>query len=81
MGPQDGVDYALRALAKLRDELGRTDWHAVFVGAGDAFDAMVALSPASSGSSDSVRVHRPHLRTRTWCATCPPRTCACPPTR
>ncbi|MEU8720777.1 glycosyltransferase family 4 protein [Streptomyces antimycoticus] len=44
MGPQDGVDYALRALAKLRDELGRTDWHAVFVGAGDAFDAMVDLS-------------------------------------
>ncbi|MCY0960967.1 glycosyltransferase family 4 protein [Streptomyces sp. H27-H5] len=44
MGPQDGVDYALRALAKLRDELGRTDWHAVFVGAGDSFDAMVELS-------------------------------------
>ncbi|MEE1786649.1 glycosyltransferase family 4 protein [Streptomyces sp. SP17BM10] len=44
MGPQDGVDYALRALAKLRDELGRTDWHAVFVGGGDTFEAMVALS-------------------------------------
>ncbi|WP_431984463.1 glycosyltransferase family 4 protein [Streptomyces qinglanensis] len=44
MGPQDGVDYALRALAKLRDDLGRTDWHAVFVGAGDTFDAMVQLS-------------------------------------
>ncbi|MFD3515779.1 glycosyltransferase family 4 protein [Streptomyces sp. NPDC058657] len=44
MGPQDGVDYALRALARLRDELGRTDWHAVFVGSGDAFDAMVELS-------------------------------------
>lgn len=44
MGPQDGVDYALRALAKLRDELGRSDWHAVFIGAGDAFDAMVDLS-------------------------------------
>ncbi|MDQ0377641.1 glycosyltransferase family 4 protein [Amycolatopsis thermophila] len=44
MGPQDGVDYALRALARLRDDLGRTDWHAVFVGSGDAFDAMVALS-------------------------------------
>ncbi|MGW7424640.1 glycosyltransferase family 4 protein [Streptomyces sp. NPDC054813] len=44
MGPQDGVDYALRALAKLRDGLGRTDWHAVFVGSGDAFDAMVELS-------------------------------------
>ncbi|MFE6774560.1 glycosyltransferase family 4 protein [Streptomyces sp. NPDC057702] len=44
MGPQDGVDYALRALARLRDELGRTDWHAVFVGSGDAFEAMVELS-------------------------------------
>ncbi|MFF0585005.1 glycosyltransferase family 4 protein [Streptomyces sp. NPDC003781] len=44
MGPQDGVDYALRALAKLRDEVGRSDWHAVFVGSGDAFDAMVELS-------------------------------------
>ncbi|MGW7066894.1 glycosyltransferase family 4 protein [Streptomyces sp. NPDC054855] len=44
MGPQDGVDYALRSLAKLRDNLGRTDWHAVFVGSGDAFDAMVELS-------------------------------------
>lgn len=44
MGPQDGVDYALRSLAALRDELGREDWHAVFVGAGDEFEAMVALS-------------------------------------
>ena len=44
MGPQDGVDYALRALAKLRYELGRTDWHAAFVGAGDTFDAMRALA-------------------------------------
>ncbi|MFI7637448.1 glycosyltransferase family 4 protein [Nonomuraea sp. NPDC049400] len=40
MGPQDGVDYALRALAKLE----RQDWHAVFVGGGDTFDAMVSLS-------------------------------------
>ncbi|OJY39706.1 glycosyltransferase family 4 protein [Pseudonocardia sp. 73-21] len=44
MGPQDGVDYALRALAALRDELHRTDWHAAFVGSGDAFDDVVALS-------------------------------------
>jgi glycosyltransferase involved in cell wall biosynthesis len=44
MGPQDGVDYALRSLAKLRDEYGRTDWHAAFVGAGDTFDAMRALA-------------------------------------
>ncbi|QES10170.1 glycosyltransferase WbuB [Streptomyces venezuelae] len=54
MGPQDGVDYALRALAKLRDEYGRTDWHAVFVGAGDAFDAMVELS-GRLGLSDQVQ--------------------------
>ncbi|WP_116041816.1 glycosyltransferase family 4 protein [Amycolatopsis palatopharyngis] len=44
MGPQDGVDYALRALAHLRDDLGREDWHAVFVGSGDTFDAMVELA-------------------------------------
>ncbi|WP_327108459.1 glycosyltransferase family 4 protein [Nonomuraea glycinis] len=44
MGPQDGVDYALRSLARLRDEHGRSDWHAVFIGGGDTFDAMVALS-------------------------------------
>lgn len=44
MGPQDGVDYALRALAKLRDEVGRTDWHATFIGSGDAFPEMVALA-------------------------------------
>ncbi|MHB9756148.1 glycosyltransferase family 4 protein [Streptomyces sp. BYX5S] len=54
MGPQDGVDYALRALAKLRDEQGRTDWHAVFVGSGDAFDAMVELS-RELGLDDQVQ--------------------------
>jgi glycosyltransferase involved in cell wall biosynthesis len=53
MGPQDGVDYALRALAKLRDETGRTDWHAAFVGAGDTFDAMKALA-AELGLSGAV---------------------------
>jgi glycosyltransferase involved in cell wall biosynthesis len=44
MGPQDGVDYALRALAHLRYGLGREDVHAIFMGAGDAFDDMVELS-------------------------------------
>ena len=44
MGPQDGVDYALRALAHLRDTLGRDDVHAVFMGGGDAFDGSVALT-------------------------------------
>jgi glycosyltransferase involved in cell wall biosynthesis len=53
MGPQDGVDYALRALAALRDEQGRTDWHAAFVGAGDTYDAMVALS-RELGLADQV---------------------------
>ncbi|MFH9350817.1 glycosyltransferase family 4 protein [Kitasatospora sp. NPDC017646] len=54
MGPQDGVDYALRALAKLREELGRSDWHAVFVGGGDTFEAMVDLS-RRLGLSDQVQ--------------------------
>ncbi|MEV7009740.1 glycosyltransferase family 4 protein [Streptosporangium sp. NPDC051022] len=44
MGPQDGVDYALRSLARLRDEVGRTDWHAVFIGDGDTYEDMIALS-------------------------------------
>ena len=44
MGPQDGVDYALRSLASLRDDLGRTDWHAAFIGTGDTFEAMRALA-------------------------------------
>jgi glycosyltransferase involved in cell wall biosynthesis len=43
MGPQDGVDYALRSLAALR-ELRADDWHAVFVGAGDCFEEMRALA-------------------------------------
>jgi glycosyltransferase involved in cell wall biosynthesis len=42
MGPQDGVDHALHALAALREL--RDDWHAVFVGDGDALPAMRALA-------------------------------------
>jgi glycosyltransferase involved in cell wall biosynthesis len=53
MGPQDGVDRALYALAALRDEAGRTDWHAVFMGGGDCFDSLVALS-AELGLTDQV---------------------------
>jgi glycosyltransferase involved in cell wall biosynthesis len=44
MGPQDGVDYALRALARLHNEMGRDDVHTTFIGAGDAFDESVALA-------------------------------------
>jgi glycosyltransferase involved in cell wall biosynthesis len=51
MGPQDGVDHALRALAALRTE--REDWHATFVGAGDVFAEMVELS-RSLGLEDCV---------------------------
>jgi glycosyltransferase involved in cell wall biosynthesis len=44
MGPQDGVDYALRALRWLREEIGRDDIYCVFMGAGDVYDEMVSLS-------------------------------------
>ncbi len=42
MGPQDGVDHALRALALLREL--RRDWHAVFIGEGDVYPRMRALA-------------------------------------
>jgi glycosyltransferase involved in cell wall biosynthesis len=44
MGPQDGVDYALRALASVRDDLHRDDVQAAFVGHGDSWDDLVALA-------------------------------------
>jgi glycosyltransferase involved in cell wall biosynthesis len=44
MGHHDGVDYALRALAHLRHDLGRIDVHAAFVGSGDAHASCVALA-------------------------------------
>jgi glycosyltransferase involved in cell wall biosynthesis len=52
MGPQDGVDYALKSLAALRD-LRPDDWHAVFVGGGDCFDEMRALA-SQLGLDDRV---------------------------
>lgn len=42
LGPQDGGDLALHALARLRER--RQDWHAVFAGDGQALPAMRALS-------------------------------------
>jgi len=49
IGPQDGVDHALRAL----DELGRRrdDWYAVFAGSGDWRDDAIALA-AELGVAD-----------------------------
>ncbi len=64
MGPQDGVDHALLALAELRRQ--RDDWRAVFVGSGDVLDEMRRLA-ASLGLSDRVtftgRVPDAHLAT------------------
>jgi len=42
MGPQDGVDHALRSLAVLRER--RDDWHAIFMGSGDVHAQMKALA-------------------------------------
>jgi glycosyltransferase involved in cell wall biosynthesis len=42
MGPQDGVDHALRALALLGRE--RDDWRAIFIGDGDVRSEMVLLA-------------------------------------
>jgi glycosyltransferase involved in cell wall biosynthesis len=42
MGPQDGVDHALEALAELRTK--RDDWQAIFIGAGDVYPAMRQLA-------------------------------------
>jgi glycosyltransferase involved in cell wall biosynthesis len=51
MGPQDGIDHALRALAELRR--GRDDWHAVFMGDGDVLEEMRELS-GELGLGDAV---------------------------
>jgi len=47
MGPQDGVDVAVSALAILRDDLGRTDWRAVFVGDGESREDAMRLASES----------------------------------
>jgi len=44
MGPQDGVDYALRALKVLHHDLGRKDVQCIFMGAGDVYAEMIELS-------------------------------------
>jgi glycosyltransferase involved in cell wall biosynthesis len=51
MGPQDGVDHAIRALAALRDK--RQDWHAVFMGDGEMLDEMRELA-TGLGLGDEV---------------------------
>jgi glycosyltransferase involved in cell wall biosynthesis len=51
MGPQDGVDHALRSLAALSRR--RQDWRAIFMGDGDVLEEMRALS-AELGLADAV---------------------------
>jgi glycosyltransferase involved in cell wall biosynthesis len=43
MGPQDGVDYALRAAHEIVHTYGRDDVSFTFMGSGDCFDDLVAL--------------------------------------
>lgn len=52
MGPQDGIDHAVRALAALRDLRG-DDWHAVFLGEGEVRPGMEALA-AELGIGEAV---------------------------
>ena len=52
MGPQDGIDEALHALAELR-RLRVDDWHAVFIGDGEVLDEMQALA-SELGLSEMV---------------------------
>lgn len=44
MGVQDGVDYLLRALRHLIDDVGRTDFFCIIVGKGDAWNDLRALA-------------------------------------
>jgi glycosyltransferase involved in cell wall biosynthesis len=44
MGPQDGVDYALRSIHLLRNKFGRHDFHCIMMGAGDSLPELQALS-------------------------------------
>lgn len=52
MGPQDGIDHALRALSALR-RLRADDWRAVFIGSGEVLPEMQALA-AELGLSEMV---------------------------
>jgi len=51
IAPQDGVDHALRALAILHEH--RDDWHALFLGSGDALPALERLA-ADLGLDDHL---------------------------
>jgi glycosyltransferase involved in cell wall biosynthesis len=54
MGYQDGVDYLLRAFHHLISDLGRSDFYAVLIGVGDAWDDLRVLADELS-LGDHVR--------------------------
>src|SRR3954451_2842959 len=46
MGPQDGVDLAIQALARLRDLRKQDDLHSLFMGDGESFSSVTRLAHA-----------------------------------
>lgn len=53
MGPQDGIDYLLRSIRHLVDDLGRTDMFCAIFGRGDAVPDLEKLA-VSLGIADKV---------------------------
>jgi glycosyltransferase involved in cell wall biosynthesis len=53
MNPQDGVDYLLRALRYLRNDLGRQDFYCVLIGDGDSREKLMSLA-VELGLADHV---------------------------
>ena len=53
MGFQDGLDYLLRALHVLKNDLGRADWTALLIGSGDAVDTLRETA-AALGLTDQL---------------------------
>lgn len=77
MGPQDGVDLAVRAVDHLVHELGRTDVSFTFIGSGESYDELVALV-RQLGVDEYVDLPGA-CPTRTWPASCRRRTSGCVP--
>ena len=44
LNPQDGVDYLLRSLRHLKEDLRRTDFHCVIMGTGDSLEDLRTLA-------------------------------------